>query len=699
MAKLTFRTWTYPVALFVLILVSYGVLSPWLGFYWDDWPSIWYLHILGPGGFPDVFSIDRPLLGRLFMLTTSLIGETTLGWQIFGIITRWGSSVALWWTLRSLWPEHEQEVAWTAFLFALYPGFTQQYISVTYSHVFLVMTFFLLSLGGVIWALRKNRWFWPLTLVSLSASAFSLFSVEYFFGLEFLRPVIIWIVLSERVKARRERLVKTLTHWLPYLATIAIFLTWRILLQTTPRGQVLLFDRLQSGATTLLGLIKTILSDVVESGLLAWLQTIDPRRYIDFGLTPSLASIGMMLLVAGVSLIYLLYFKAENHSSTDLRPASRRVWSTNAILIGLYALVIAGWPFWATHLPIRLGFPWDRFNLAMMLGSSLLLAGIITLAGRSRLQKIILIGVMVGLAAGFHFYQAEKYRREWDRQKALFWQLLWRAPQIEPGTTLLTSQMPFIFYSDNSLTAPLNWIYASDSDFDPLDYLLVDIEARLGNKITGLEPGLAIDIPYRVTSFHGSTSQAIVLFYSPPRCLKILNAETDILLPHKPGSIPSALPLSKVELIGDGGDLQKRPPEHIFGPEPEHGWCYYFEKADLASQEGKWQDIVDMGNALFDPPASPSETGLRTVMDMMADYNQEKFWEKTAELVPFIQGYAHAGLWSQAEQLTLKAYSMAPKLKYYLCSTWEGIQAGTSSDQEQTQAVNNIIRNLNCSFE
>jgi hypothetical protein len=99
------------------------------GFFWDDWPTIWYLHLLGPAGFRDVFTIDRPLLGWLFMVTTSVLGESTLAWQLFGLFTRWLCCLALWWLLRLVWPGRDRETAWAAFLFAVYPV-SQQSISV-----------------------------------------------------------------------------------------------------------------------------------------------------------------------------------------------------------------------------------------------------------------------------------------------------------------------------------------------------------------------------------------------------------------------------------------------------------------------------------------------------------------------------------------------------------------------------------------
>ena len=38
----------------------------------------------------------------------------------------------------------------------------------------------------------------------------------------------------------------------------------------------------------------------------------------------------------------------------------------------------------------------------------------------------------------------------------------------------------------------------------------------------------------------------------------------------------------------------------IFGRELPHTWCYYFEKADLSSQFGDWQEVI----RLYDPANS-----------------------------------------------------------------------------------------------
>src|SRR5690606_12200874 len=38
------------------------------------------------------------------------------------------------------------------------------------------------------------------------------------------------------------------------------------------------------------------------------------------------------------------------------------------------------------------------------------------------------------------------------------------------------------------------------------------------------------------------------------------------------------------------------PDEVVFGLEPDHGWCYYYQKASLAYQQGDWAAVVEQGN-------------------------------------------------------------------------------------------------------
>ena len=54
-----------------------------------------------------------------------------------------------------------------------------------------------------------------------------------------------------------------------------------------------------------------------------------------------------------------------------------------------------------------------------------------------------------------------------------------------------------------------------------------------------------------------------------------------------------AIPLSDpTRIILDTNEIAKLP----FVSEPDHTWCYYYAKAELARQKGDWQQVSDLIN-------------------------------------------------------------------------------------------------------
>jgi tetratricopeptide (TPR) repeat protein len=285
--------------------------------------------------------------------------------------------------------------------------------------------------------------------------------------------------------------------------------------------------------------------------------------------------------------------------------------------------------------------------------------------------------VVIGLSAGVQLQYRLAFRQEWLAQRNFLWQLAWRAPGIEPGTTLVTSELPFRYFSDNSLTAPLNWTYAPENETTKMSYLLYDLEARLGVIGASIEKGTPIVTNYRAASFTGSTDQALVVFYDPPRCVKIIDPAVDRYLPVKPLFIPQAMPLSRLELIQTRAESTATPPEHILGPEPPHKWCYYFEKAELYGQTGEWQKAAEMA-------------------DRALKINKHLTGKNVSELLPFIEAYAHTGDWDKAVSYSLQAYRFWDKTQYPLCDVWLRILRTTTPSQESQAAFDEIQKNLDC---
>ncbi len=677
MKKLTLRTWIIPVALLAVCVLSYGMLVTRLGYYWDDWTAVWYIRFLGPGSFQSAYAGDRPLLAWVVTLTTSLLGwASPLAWQIFGVLARWLFVLAFWWALLALWPKKLAQITAAALLFAVYPGFNQQFIAITYSNGFIVSAIFMASLGAMLWAFRKPRWFWPLFILSVAFCGYAMFAVEYYFGLELLRPVLLWIVLSETVPDLRKRFRRVILYWLPYLALMTFFVFYRVT-HTTPRAQITLFERLSTGLIpALLELSRTILNDLLKATVLAWKQALNIPAI--FAYEPvTILKYTLIILAAGI-LAFLFLVKLDTPASNTGGDLSARPrWGLQALLIGVFALLVGGLPIWVTNLRMELFFPWDRFTLTMMLGASLLVAGLIEILARKRWQSAILAGVLVGLAAGMHYQSALTYRKEWLSVKEFFWQLTWRAPSIQPGTVLLTSELPFLYDWDNSLTAPLNWTYDPHPKQNEFLYAIYNVESHLSSGLPELTKNSQINEFYRIVPFSGSPAQAILVYYHPPGCLKVIDPAIDQRLPEKPLYFREVAQFSNPGLIGSQAGTLAQPPAPIFGAEPAHDWCYYFEKADLASHSGDWQEVADLG-------------------DQALAGNTKPYRKNTTELVPFIRGYAHVGEWDKAEQLSLEAFQTWDNTRLLLCDVWRDIHQTTSPDSRGEAAYDTSTQALKC---
>ncbi|MFC1878736.1 hypothetical protein ACFLZW_02370 [Chloroflexota bacterium] len=671
------RQWVFPFVLLFICALSYGSMATKLGFYWDDWFITYYTHFFGADIFPQATVIDRPFLGWLYTLIIGLIGESRVGWQIFAVMTRWLLGLSLWWMLNKLWPGKAHAAAAVTLIFVVYPSFQQQHIAITYGVSFLIYSFYFTSIALMLWAQRQKRWFWPLTALALLVDVYLFFTAEYFYGLELLRPAILWVVFSESASKMRQRLRKTALHWSPYALVMLGFTLYR-LLNETPRGEITIFNKLSNGpVTALFELAKTIIGDSFMVSVLAWGQTLQLSSLMEYGSTTVIRYALILLLAALLSAGYLAIIKTKSDQEDAPPPAFLDQWGWQAVLLGILALLVAGIPFWMTDLKMSLAFTRDRFTLPMMIGAALLLFGLIEVFTRKRWQSAILIALLVSLASGMHFQNALTYRKEWLIQKDFFWQLVWRAPGIEPGTIILTTDMPFIYNFDGSLTAPLNWIYAPENTTFDLNYLYYDVESHLSRHKPDLVEGMPIDVAYRLTEFDGSLSQAMLVIYTPPGCLKVIDPILDQRLPDKPRYFREALPFSDPSLIQADVKSPAQLPAHIFGEEPEHGWCYYFEKAELARQIGDWQKIAELG-------------------DLALKKDKQLYRKNIAELIPFIEGYARSGQWDMAVGLSLDAYQTWENMQLMLCDLWQDINQTTEMGTGGRAAFEKLQKTLKC---
>ncbi len=663
-SRLTKTKYT-PCAILVFMIASFGVLIPSLGFYWDDWPMIWFGHLTGTSGYIDALASDRPFLAGIYLITTSILGSTPGAWHILALLSRWLTAFTLWWTLKKLWPDNEEQVAWIALLFAIYPGFKQQSIAVIYSNGFFLLTAQFLSFGLMLQAIKtqSQRKYWLLTAAGMLSLAACSFSTEYYIGLEMIRPLLVWFVIAKPRQNIKQHLLHTLRHWAPYLGTISIYLVWRVFIFAFPTYTPETLKELSANPLqSTLELVNTVIQDIFTSGWRAWFSIFRFPSLTNLTSKSNMLVWGIIFATSGLAIIYLIKLHPEQKKS--IHKAGQTKWFHQAMLLGGVALLFSGAPYWVSGLPVQLRFPWDRFTLSFMLGSAIFLTGFIDWLLRKRIQKVILLGLIIGMASGANFETGNTFRRDWLAHNDFFWQLTWRAPQLEPGTAILTDQLPLNYYSDNSLTAPLNWVYAPDNHNTDIPYYMGFTTVREGQSIPAFEDALPIHQDYRSASFTSTTSKAVVISYSPPGCLKIIDPDYNTDFPIYPDQLTEAFPITHPAQIIRDPAQPAAPPQHIFGAEPEHTWCYYYQKADLARQYKDWEAVIAVGDEAFAKKYYP---------------------EELTELYPFVEGYAKTGNWPRALVLIKDVKILGkPDLTQHSCSLLNRLYAESPVTEPET---------------
>ncbi|HLO27514.1 MAG TPA: hypothetical protein VK249_00170, partial [Anaerolineales bacterium] len=243
-----------------------------------------------------------------------------------------------------------------------------------------------------------------------------------------------------------------------------------------------------------------------------------------------------------------------------------------------------------------------------------------------------------------------------------------RAPALQPGTALFTFEQPSLFvthYSDAGFA--FNILYHYQTEDGSLPYWFFSRRFHFDYK-----PDMWFKYQLRGLVFEGNTSDGIaVLHQEGAKCLRVLDQV-----------------YTYDRVLGDGRDVllavsnpdriladpnAPLPDPEIFGPEPAHNWCYFFEKADLARQVKDWQTVLSLYKQAKGQGLAP---------------------EYGAEYVPFIEAYAQTGEWQKAYDMTLQAQDLTHELSRMLCANWLRFGQDPSADMK---VINQLKRSLSCS--
>ena len=666
--------WSALALLFVVCFYAFGLLLARLGFFQDDWHHVFHAYWYGTEGLKRFLLTDRgPVSYLVYAAYFKLLGFTPANWHWTLSLVRFLTAAMFWLALRQIWPAHKSLTAWLALLFVIYPIFALQPLSVAYMLHWSMYLVFMLSLFLMLYAVRNRKAYVPLTIAAVLLQAYELVSIEYFSGLEIARPIFLWLLFTNL--PTRERIRKTIQTSLPFVVTALIYAGYR-----AAYSRIYGFDRfgllntlselvhapLQGAARV----VQFMVQDLVFVIIGPWYSTIDPN-VLDLSRASTYVIFGSAIAVA-----VLAYFVISWLKSDPPEPASARL-GLQIASAGFLSVVVALFPFWVAGLSIfRKNQLWsDRLALAAMPGAGMLVVGLATvLIERPRIRNMVL-AALVGLSISPAVQTARSYQASWDKQQQFYWELHWRAPALQPGTMVVSDQEVLFFMGNYPTTFALNVLYPQQKQWPDASYWFDSGTERISvKKFSAGEP----------TQFHKYTEVftarrdgVLAIFFQPEfdQCLWVARPEyTDLRDISETAKM--WVEMSNTGRIQDGPESV--PPPAIFGSEPSRGWCYYFEKADLARQYQKWDTVLQLWK----------EAG-----------KQQLRAHTSVELLPFIEAFARSGDWDSARKLTIQGEALPDRSTSVTCSVWRGLGTTTAASAQRDESVAAVLKQLGCASQ
>lgn len=671
--------WSKPFAFLVALGMAFGVLIPSLGIYQDDWLYVYNTYALGTTGLANFVYYDgAPFVLYINQILFAGLGFTPLTWHLAALVARWLTVIIFWLILRRLWPNAHRQNFFAALVFALYPFFTLQPLAFTYLHIWINYFFMGLSLYFMVRSIQEPGRFWLWTVLSLVFEAITILSVEYYAGYEFLRPVILWLVLTPSEKDLRARTIKALKLWLPYLLVLGAYIYWRFFIYVVPiknRNQPVIIETLLHNP--LLGiwmLLTNLIPDVVLVVVSSWYKLLEPD-WLDFNVR--INQLALVLAIISGSLAYLYLIKSPESESEG---RSDSAWSKQAFWLGL-AIVIFGLipPYVGGIFLNEKNSLWNsRFGLAPMLGAALIVISLLETLVVSRQARIILLAIFVGLSAGWHLRNANGFRKAWEKEVNFFQQLAVRVPALEPNTALVAEGEVLSLMGDYPTAYAINTLYASRGEEEQgrMKAWFYGITTNFSKDYEEFVQGMTLFTRHRSMVFKGNSHEIVLFTFEPGngQCLHVLRPQ-EAAIRSLSDHLRTVSSFSAVNRIQEGNGFSTFLSKEL-GIEPADDWCNTYQRADLARQVGNWEEVIGLWQ-------DAQKTGLKP---------NDNF-----EYLLFLEAFLVTNQPEQALKLSALAAKSPPSMQPTVCDVWERVLDASSPSAELLAAYQQVKQVLICS--
>jgi hypothetical protein len=673
--KIRFGEITTPFAFLAVLVFAFGFLIPWLGIYQDDWLFVYNAYARGPQGLWDFLYADgTPFASLINIALFAILGFRPLYWHIASLLARWLTVTIFWLVLRRLWPLSPRQTFLAALLFALHPFFTLQPLAYTFLHVWLGYFSLGLSFYWMIRSVQEPKRFWLYTILALLTETVTILTLEYFAGLEFLRPILLWMVVRNQEKDFKSSVIKALKLWMPYIVVFGFYVYWRFFIYTVPiknRNNPIVIETLLNNPLVGLQLVFfNLVPDALLIVVASWFNVLNPASF-DWFDRENLILTAFSLFVGLLAFFYLS--RQTNDQPEETRTSS--LWPREAFWLGLVIVVLGLIPPYVGGLFINEKNPlWNsRFGLASMLGASMMIVALVEALFASYKARLIFFAALVGLTVSYHAHYSNDFRNTWKKQANFYRQLVLRVPSLQPNTAIITEGEILYHMGDYPTAYAINTMLAQprgDSG-DHINYWFFSITGNFANRLDDFMNGMDIQDRHRSLRFSGKSNESLIVSFEPEQgqCLYVIRPQDSVvrlLLPiMKEASHLSAL--ERISTQTTSGQFLRE----IDSKSPED-WCTYYQQADLARQAGDWEQVAKLrsdANAKGFTPGAPFE------------------------YLPFVEAFVRLGDWDQAVNLTLEVKDLPPVARLTLCDFWNSLPA----TPERDSAFKQIQAGLACS--
>lgn len=659
------------LGLLAICFLAYGILSPRLGFYLDDWYIVWFHKVLGASKFQEFFRSDRPLFAYVYMIFLPIFKDSRISWQLFALFTRWLAVCTFWYLIKQIIPNRNHLTLTAAILMAVYPGFQFHWFSVMYSQVYILFAIYFLSYIFMIWSEKKRRHKGAFLVAALILQFIGIAPMEYFYGLELGRPIVLFFIINSEGDSLWKRIKQALVKWIPYLILFIGFTIFRIgFSQEYSYPIKFLADLKTSPFDALLTLFGNIFRCLFNSTIQVWFNLLQIFKR-DLLTASSIFMIG--LVAVGFTIAFLILIQNEKSNGANSIHVER-----NMIWLGIFLALIAMIPFLMAGFEVDLEFPNNRFLLALTPGISLFTSGTVFYIIRTNRQKTIIAALLASLSIGSQFLVARSFMLHWDQQKDFLAQLTWRIPGVKENTIFVTEDLSFSqYFSGASLTAPLNLIYAPQNTSHQIPYLMHFFPDGQLSQTSTLEEYVSIEHSFRGFQFKGNGSDILTFVKPRDGCLRVLTTDNPVeefKYSKRYEYWADAIHLSNMDTIIPDPETPAILPANIFGDVSTDQWCYYFEKADLARQLSRWDEVISLYN-------QAEAFGFKPNIDV--------------EWIPLIEAYFNTGQQEKAKNLTRQLSLDGLLTREVICYSWLNLKDQETQPAE-AENIEQLLIEFNC---